>query len=189
MKQKIIVGVTGASGSVYALMLFKRLMELQNQWENVSVVVTQNAEDVWKYELPDHNLRSFPFKYYYWNDFFAPPASGSAGFDSMIIIPCSMGTLGKIASGIADNLLTRAADVMLKERKKLILVTREMPYNLVHIENMKTVTLAGGIICPASPSFYSLPQNQNDILFTVVDKTLSLCGFQFSFFQWGNKEH
>jgi 4-hydroxy-3-polyprenylbenzoate decarboxylase len=96
-----------------------------------------------------------------------------------------MGTMGRIASGVSNDLITRTADVMLKERRKLILVTREMPLNLIHINNMKSVTEAGGIICPASPSFYSHPANLKDILTTVIDKVLSLSGFEISGFQWG----
>ena len=95
-----------------------------------------------------------------------------------------MGTLGRIASGVSDDLLTRAADVMLKERKKLILIVREMPYNLIHINNMKIVTEAGGIICPASPSFYSHPENISSAIETVIDKILKLSGFEFDSFSW-----
>ena len=98
-----------------------------------------------------------------------------------------MGTLGRIASGISNDLLTRAADVMLKERRKLILAVRETPYNLVHIRNMETVTLAGGIICPATPSFYSKPQSFEDMAATVVDRILDLTGFEQTSYRWGVK--
>ena len=103
----------------------------------------------------------------------------------MIVCPCTVGTMGRIASGLANDLLTRTADVMLKERKKLILVVREMPYSLIHIENMKTITLAGGIICPASPSFYSQPINETALLQTVVDKVLQLADFKTDSYSWG----
>ena len=96
-----------------------------------------------------------------------------------------MGTLGRIASGVSNDLITRAADVILKERKKLILVTREMPLNLIHINNMKTVTEAGGIICPASPSFYSKPETTEELLMTVINKILGLAGFEIDGFHWG----
>ena len=102
----------------------------------------------------------------------------------MIICPCSMGTMGRIAGGFSDDLITRAADVVLKERGKLIIVPREAPYSLIHINNMKTITEAGGIICPASPSFYSKPQSIEDVAITVVERVLSLAGFQFERYRW-----
>jgi 4-hydroxy-3-polyprenylbenzoate decarboxylase len=103
----------------------------------------------------------------------------------MIIIPCSMGTLGRIAAGISNDLITRAADVILKEKRKLICVVRETPYNLIHIRNMETVTLAGGIICPATPSFYSNPTTLEEVADTVVDRVLDLAGYDISTFRWG----
>ena len=115
----------------------------------------------------------------------APFASGSGKYDTMIIIPCSMGTLGRIASGISNDLITRAADVVLKERRKLICVIRDTPYNLIHIRNMETVTLAGGIICPATPSFYSQPQTIEEVAATVVDRVLDLAGLDIKTFRWG----
>jgi len=110
-------------------------------------------------------------------DFFVPFASGSSDFDTMIICPASMGILGRIASGTSDDLIARGADVMLKERRKLILVPRETPYNLIHIRNMETLTLAGAIICPASPSFYSKPASIDELVMTVVERVISLAGF------------
>jgi 4-hydroxy-3-polyprenylbenzoate decarboxylase len=104
----------------------------------------------------------------------------------MIICPCTMGTLGRIASGISSDLMTRSADVMLKERKKLILVPREAPLNLIHLTNMKLLTEAGAIICPASPSFYSKPATIEDLAMTVVDRVLSLAGFNLETFSWGS---
>ena len=98
-----------------------------------------------------------------------------------------MGTLGRIASGISNDLITRAADVILKERRKLICVVRDTPYNLIHIRNMETVTLAGGIICPATPSFYSKPKTIEEVAATVVDRVLDLAGFDIATFRWGNK--
>ncbi|MFZ9588696.1 MAG: UbiX family flavin prenyltransferase, partial [Chitinophagaceae bacterium] len=119
------------------------------------------------------------------HDFSAPFASGSGRFDTMIIIPCSMGTLGRIASGASNNLITRAADVILKEKRKLICVARETPYNLIHIRNMETITLAGGIICPATPSFYSQPKTIEEVASTVVDRVLDLACFEIKSFRWG----
>src|SRR5258705_7108738 len=104
----------------------------------------------------------------------------------MIIIPCSMGTLGRIASGISNDLITRAADVILKERRKLICVVRDTPYNLIHNRNMETVTQAGGIICPASPSFYSKPTTIDQVVATVTDRVLDLAGFDITSFRWGS---
>jgi 4-hydroxy-3-polyprenylbenzoate decarboxylase len=121
-------------------------------------------------------------------DFSAPFASGSGKFDTMIIIPCSMGTLGRIATGTSSDLITRAADVVLKERRKLICVARETPYNLIHIKNMETITLAGGIICPATPSFYSQPKTIEEVASTVVDRVLDLAGFEINSFRWGNND-
>jgi 4-hydroxy-3-polyprenylbenzoate decarboxylase len=129
--------------------------------------------------------QAYPFRYFEKNDFSAPFASGSARYDALIVIPCSMGTLGRVASGTSDDLVTRAADVMLKERRKLILVVRETPYHLIHIRNMETVTLAGGIICPATPSFYSQPTTIEAAAKTVVDRVLDLAGLDISTFRWG----
>ena len=157
MERKIIVSVSGASGAIYAKVLFDKLLSVKNQLAKVGVIMSDNARDVWKYELGNENYQNYPFDFYSKNDFMAPFASGSARYDTLIICPCSMGTLGRIASGISNDLTTRAADVILKERRKLILVVRDTPYNLIHINNMKTVTEAGGIISPASPSFYSKP--------------------------------
>ncbi|MEY4660294.1 MAG: hypothetical protein RLZZ42_246, partial [Bacteroidota bacterium] len=119
------------------------------------------------------------------NDFNAPFASGSGQYDTMIIAPCSMGTLGRIAAGISNDLITRAADVVLKERRKLICMARETPYNLIHIKNMEAITLAGGIICPATPSFYSQPKTVEDVAATVTDRILDLAGFDIKTFRWG----
>ncbi|HEY0432640.1 MAG TPA: UbiX family flavin prenyltransferase, partial [Chitinophagaceae bacterium] len=122
------------------------------------------------------------------NDFSAPFASGSGRFDTMIIVPCSMGTLGRIAGGTSNDLVTRAADVMLKERRRLICVVRDTPFNLIHIRNMETVTLAGGIICPASPSFYSRPLTIEAAAATVVDRVLDLAGIPVNTFRWGGED-
>src|SRR3954470_6698007 len=156
-KHKIIVAITGASGAIYAKVLLEKLQLLQEQIESVGIVMSDNAKEVWKFELGNTGYEKIPFKVYGKTDFYAPFASGSAKYNTMIICPCSMGTMARIASGISNDLVTRAADVMLKERRKLILVIRDTPYSLIHIINMKTITEAGGIICPASPSFYSRP--------------------------------
>lgn len=183
-ERNIIIGVSGASGSVYAKILFEKLASLTDQYKSVSVIFSTNAIDIWKHEIKDTEYRNFPFIFFENHDFHAGPASGSAGYDAMIICPCSMGTMGRIAGGFSDSLITRVADVMLKERKKLILVPRETPYNLIHIENMRLLTLAGAIICPANPSFYSLPGDINEVVATVVDRVLDLSGFSISTFRW-----
>jgi flavin prenyltransferase len=187
IKQKIIVAISGASGSIYAKILLKKLESLKEQLAEVGIVMSDNAKDVWKYELGNTDFENSPFRIYAKNDFFAPFASGSAKFGTMIICPCSMGTLGRIAHGISDDLITRAADVILKEKRKLILIIRDTPLSLIHINNMKTVAEAGGIICPASPSFYSRPVDIEQLAATVVDRALDLAGFNLEVFRWGEK--
>ena len=182
---KILIAITGASGSIYAENLLRKLSALNNQWDEIAVVMTENAKTVWQTELGSDAWSGFPFKYYNTSDFSAPFASGSGQYNTMIIIPCSMGTLGRIAGGISNDLITRAADVVLKERRKLVCVVRETPYSLVHIRNMETVTVAGGIICPATPSFYSKPSTPDEIAGTVVDRVLDLAGFDISTYRWG----
>jgi 4-hydroxy-3-polyprenylbenzoate decarboxylase len=184
--RKIVVAVTGASGSIYAALLLKKLQSLREQIDEVGLVMSDNAKEVWKTELGNQDFGQLPFKIYGKHDFSAPFASGSAQFDTMVIIPCSMGTLGRISSGISGDLISRAADVVLKERRKLICVIRDTPYNLIHIRNMETITLAGGIICPASPSFYSLPKNIEDVAATVVDRVLDLAGLKLNTYRWGS---
>ncbi len=185
--KKIAVAITGASGSIYAKLLLQKLTLMKEQLSEISVVMTENAKQVWETELQEESYQDFGVRYYTTKDFTAPFASGSAKYDGLIIVPCSMGTLGRIAAGISNDLITRGADVMLKERKKLILLIRDTPYNLVHIRNMETVTLAGGIICPASPSFYSKPQTLEEAAATVVDRALDLAGLDLSSFRWGSK--
>ena len=187
-KHKLVLAITGASGAVYAKVLLDKLNALQQQIETVGIVMSDNAKDVWKFELGNSDFENSGFKMYAKNDFFAPFASGSAKYDTMIVCPCSMGTLARIASGISNDLTTRAADVILKERRKLILVTRDTPLSLIHINNMKTMTEAGGIICPASPSFYSKPQTIEMLATTVIDRVLDLCGFEQNSFRWGTEK-
>lgn len=186
MPKKIIIAITGASGSVYAQSIINSLLKkkLQNQYQEINIVLSLNAKTVWNYELGIFDEKQIPFKIYDKNDFSAPFASGSAGFDTMIIAPCSMGTLGRIAMGISNDLISRAADVILKERRKLILLTRETPLNLIHINNMKTLTEAGGIICPATPSFYSKPKTIEELIKTVTDRVLQLAGFELNTYRW-----
>jgi len=178
MKKKIVVAVTGASGVIYAKLLLDKLRQLDAQIAEVAVVMSDNAKQVWEFELDNKDYEKLPFKFYAKNDFMAPFASGSARFDTMIVVPCSMGTLGRIASGMSDDLIARAADVILKERRKLILVARDMPLSLIHIRNMQTVTEAGGIICPAIPSYYSKPKTIEELAMTVVNRVIDLAGLE-----------
>jgi flavin prenyltransferase len=188
MKKKVIVGVTGASGSVYAQKLLMRLESLKDEIADCGVIFTKNAETVTEYELNLKKQELTSFRIYDNDNFFAPFASGSSNYDVMIICPCTMGTLGRIAHGYSDDLLSRTADVMLKEKRKLIIVPREMPYNLIHIENLKLLATAGTIICPASPSFYSKPTTIDELVNTVINKILNLAGFSVQSFEWGNSE-
>jgi 4-hydroxy-3-polyprenylbenzoate decarboxylase len=187
MKQparKIIVAITGASGSIYAQKLLESLQSLKNPPAEIAVVFSDNAREIWKYETGKKFVAKSPAKEYNNKDFFVPFASGSSDYDTMIICPASMGIVGRIANGTSDDLIARAADVMLKERRKLILVPRETPYNLIHIKNMETLTLAGAIICPATPSFYSKPKTIDDLVMTVVERIISLAGFEADTYRW-----
>jgi 4-hydroxy-3-polyprenylbenzoate decarboxylase len=183
--RKIVVAVAGSSGSIYAKVLFDRLMQIKAQWAAVGVVMSKNAKLNWQLELGNDNYQHYPFDFYEKDNFAAPFASGSAKYDTMVVCPCSMGTLGRIATGISDDLLTRAADVVLKERRRLILVPRETPFSLIHLRNMTTVTEAGGIICPAIPSFYGGAKDLEALAATVVDRVLDLAGFELETYRWG----
>jgi len=187
-KHKIIVAVTGASGAIYAKVLFDKLQKLNDQIDAIGVVMSDNAKFVWEQELANTNYKNYPFTFYDKMDFMAPFASGSANYGTMILCPCSMGTMGRIATGISNDLTTRAADVILKERRKLIIVARETPLNLIHINNMKAITEAGGIICPATPSFYSNPTTFEELASTVIDRVLTLADLQQNAYSWGEKQ-
>jgi 4-hydroxy-3-polyprenylbenzoate decarboxylase len=183
-KRKIIVAVTGASGSIYALKLFEKLSALKTVPSEIAVVFSDIAREIWEYETGQKFVAVPPSKVYENNNFYAPFASGSSTYGTMIICPASMGIMGRIASGVSDDLICRAADVMLKERHKLIVVPRETPYNLIHIKNMEALTLAGAVICPATPSFYSKPQTIDDLVMTVVNRIISLAGFESDSYHW-----
>ena len=185
MDNKILVAVSGASGAIYPKLIIEKLLQVKDQWHELGVVMSNNAKQIWQTELGNNSYEDLPVKFYEKNDFNAPFASGSARYNIMIVAPCSMGTMGRIASGISNDVVTRAADVILKERRKLLLLLRETPYNLVHIKNMEAITLAGGIICPATPSFYSRPQTIEELAGTVVDRVLDLCNLDIKTFRWG----
>lgn len=190
---KIVLAITGASGSIYPQLLIKRLLTIPRQWQQLAIVMTDNAKQVWETELGNTAYEQFReatdqhISVHATTDFNAPFASGSGRFDTMIIAPCSMGTLGRIATGVSSDLITRAADVVLKERRRLICVIRDTPYNLIHIRNMETVTMAGGIICPATPSFYSKPTTIEEVAATVTDRILDLAGFDIKTYRWGGE--
>ncbi|GAB2689253.1 flavin prenyltransferase UbiX [Mucilaginibacter koreensis] len=187
LKKKIVVAVTGASGAIYAKLLLDKLQQLQEQIIQVAIVMSDNAKQVWLHELNNEDYKLYPFHFYDKRDFNAPFASGSARFDTMVIIPCSMGTLGRIAGGISDDLITRAADVVLKERRKLILAARDTPLSLIHLRNMTTVTEAGGIICPAIPSYYNQPKTIEEAAMTVVNRVIDLIGLEHESYRWNEK--
>ena len=187
---KITVAITGASGTIYALRLLRRLVD-SVKVELIYVVVSRNGEAVGRYETGDdfpERLKVMPKVMLLNNDdLFAPIASGSATCGAMVILPCSMGTVGRIASGVSDNLIARAADVMLKERCKLIVVPRETPLSLVHIENLKRITCAGAVVMPASPSFYSLPGTIDELVDTVVERITDQLGlYSGNECRWGD---
>jgi flavin prenyltransferase len=174
---KLVVAVGGASGSIYA----KRLLDVlagvrarDPRGLEVGLVFSAAGAEVWQHELGP--VPDYPFPRYGLRDFRAPFASGSAGWDAMVVIPCSGGGLARIAHGISDNLIGRAADVMLKERRKLVLVVREAPLSAIHLENMLAVTRAGAVVLPAAPSFYSKPATVEALLDTVLSRVLDQVG-------------
>ena len=182
--RKIVLAITGASGSIYAKLLLEKLRTLRNPPEEIAVILSDTAREIWLAETGSGFKADFPAKEYSNKSFHAPFASGSSSFDTMIICPASMGATGRIANGTSDDLTSRAADVMLKEKRRLIIVPREAPYNLIHIENLRTLTLAGAVICPASPSFYSKPADIEELVMTIVDRIIDLAGFENNSYRW-----
>lgn len=184
MKRKIVIAIGGSSGSIYAKLLLDKLSARKDL--TLGVVMTDNAKINWEIEIGQWDDTAYDVDYYKNNDFYAPFASGSAQYDTMIVCPCSMGLLSRINHGISNDLITRATDVILKERRKLIVVPREAPYNLIHLRNMTALTEAGAIICPATPSFYSNPTTVDEIALTVVDRVIDLAGIdQSDTYRWG----
>ncbi|MBC6992728.1 UbiX family flavin prenyltransferase [Neolewinella lacunae] len=186
-KHKIVVAIGGSSGSIYAKLLLDRLVELRGQWQAVGVVLTDNGRYNWELELGKFDPAAYPFDFYAKRDFRAPFASGSARYGTMIVCPCSMGLLARMATGVSEDLITRAADVVLKERRRLIVVPRETPLSLIHLRNMTALTEAGGIICPAIPSFYGGAETKEEIARTVVDRVLDLAGLELDSYRWGEE--
>ena len=182
--KKIIVAVTGASGSIYARLLLERLLACAEVGK-VALIVSRNGRAVMEHEgqtVPADDPR---IDVYDNGDLFAPVASGSARWDAMAVVPCSMGTIGRIASGVSDSLLARAADVMLKERRRLVLVPREAPYSTIHLRNMAALSECGAVILPASPSFYSRPVDIEGLCMTVVERVLALLEVDTPRYEWG----
>lgn len=176
--KKLLVGITGASGSVYAYFFLKELKKLKISSD---VIITKTGKIVWEHEMGfsiDNILNeNLTDKIFFENEMTAPPASGSTSYYGMIIIPCSMGTLSAIAHGNAKNLLQRAADVTLKEKRPLILVVRETPLNLIHIKNMELCIQAGAVIFPAMPAFYHKPGNLEELILGFVNRIIQFMGF------------
>lgn len=177
MEKKYIVGITGASGAIYSYRLLEKLKNLNI---NTEIIITEAGKKVWEHELELSwkKLYDLGSRVYQESEISAPPASGSSFYEGMIVIPCSMGTLSAIAQGAAKNLLQRAADVILKERKPLVLVIRETPFNLIHIKNMELCTLAGAVIFPAMPSFYHKPKDLDQLIDYFIGRLIHLLGFK-----------
>ncbi len=184
MSKKIIIAITGASGSIYAQKLISDVIQYSGY--SISLIFSETGKKVWEFELKTKLPIATDRISIYGNcDYFAPPASGSANFAYMVVIPSSMGTLGRIAHGTSNDLISRSADVMLKERQKLILVPRELPYNLIHLKNMTSLTEAGAMVIPASPSFYSHPQNIEQLVETVTNRILKFIDIEKDSYEWG----
>jgi 4-hydroxy-3-polyprenylbenzoate decarboxylase len=185
MKKKIVVGITGASGAPYA----KRLLGVLRSQDDVElgVCASRNAGDVWALECGGDLREAAGGHVWGAGEYRAPFASGSAGWHAMVVIPCSMGTAARIAHGISDTLLTRSADVMLKERRPLVVVPRETPLSLVHLENLTALARAGAVVLPAMPSFYGKASTVDDLLDSVVGRVLDHLGIPHDLVRrWGS---
>lgn len=179
--RKIVVGVSGASGAPYAARLLVLLADARRAGAvaEVGVVLSRTAAQVWRHEVGGdvrEAMVAHGFPVAEGRDYDAPYASGSAGYGAMVVVPASMSSIARIAHGISDDLLTRAADVVLKERRRLILVARETPYSELHLRNMLDVTRAGAIVLPATPSFYARPRTLEEAIDTVVARVLDHLG-------------
>ena len=184
-KKKIVVGITGASGAPYA----RRLLQVLRKRDAVElgVCLSQTAPEVWALECGGDLREEIGLPVWGVRDYKAPFASGSAGWHAMAVVPCSMGTAARIAHGISDTLLTRAADVMLKERRTLVVVPRETPRGLVHLENLTQLARRGAVVLPAMPSFYGKPDTLDDAIDTVVGRLLDHLGFEHGLLRrWGS---
>lgn len=183
--KNIVVAITGASGSIYAKYLIDYLEKISEKNSiTISIIFSKTGKEVAQHEIGEDFCKNSLHKIYQENNFYAPFASGSNPADVLVVIPCSMGTLGRIANGTSDNLICRTADVILKEKKKLVLVTRETPLNLIHIKNMERIALAGGVILPANPSFYLKPQTVDDLIYSVIYRIIDHIGLDQNISRW-----
>lgn len=180
---RIIVAITAASGAIYARQLLKALVE-SAEVESIALIYSTNARAVVAHE-GEAMPCSEKIEVFENDNMFASPASGSARWDAMVVVPSSVGTIGRVASGVSQTLIERAADVMLKERRRLIFVVRETPYSLIHLRNMTTLTEAGAVILPATPSFYSLPQSVEAVCQTVTERITAMLGLSGERYEWG----
>lgn len=183
---KIIIGITGASGSIYAQDLLEKLVA--NKGVNqIAVVRSSNAQQVWAHELNMEWPESGKIKYFSKTDFTASFASGSSAWNAMVIVPASMGTIGRIANGISDELISRTADVMLKEERQLIICPRELPFNQIHLQNLLLLKQSGATIMATSPSFYSKPQTIKELVGTVTARIVDHLRLEQKIYRWGEK--
>lgn len=179
----IIVAITAASGAIYARQVVECLLGAQAVGR-IALIYSSHAREVAELEgvaIPSDE-RIYEFRN---DDMFAAPASGSARYDAMIVVPSTVGTLGRVASGVSQSLIERAADVMLKERRPLVFVVREMPLSLIHLRNMTALTEAGAVILPASPSFYGGAKDIESLCGTVADRAVALLGLDIPRYEWG----
>ena len=179
----VIVSITGASGAIYARQVLGLLID-NKEVANIALVLSDHARDVVEAEgvaLPEADK----VKLFSNDDMWSSLASGSARWDAMIVVPCSMGTVGRIASGVSRTLIERAADVMLKERRRLVTVVREAPYSLIHLRNLTSITEAGAIVIPASPSFYFQPQTIEELALTISERAVEMLGIDVKHRSWG----
>ena len=176
MTKKIILAITGASGSLYAVQFLKIMQQADVE---IHAIISDAGRLVLQHELglTVEDLNKYVKQWYAKDDFGAPMSSGSSGFDAMLVLPCTMGTLGAIANGVVKNLVHRAADVMLKEKRPLLLAVRETPFNRIHLENMLKVHDAGAIVCPPMPSFYHHPEDLEQMATFLAGRLADMLGF------------
>lgn len=192
-ERRLLIAITGASGAVYA----KRFIEMAaSEFDCLYLTASENALAIMRDEIGLSRLEdvvpayySDRFTIYDPADVSAPPCSGSHSYEGMVIIPCSMGTVGRIAAGVSNDLVTRAADVCLKERRKLVLVTRETPFSLVHLENLTLLARSGALVLPACPAFYNRPNSVDGLVDFVVDRVLKQFGITAGLVEpWSGRE-